>query len=262
VAGDLQVALATTTPCEGSPFTITANTNITGTAFQWSFNGADITGATQDTLQASDAGTYEVAVSLPGCTVTTGQDIILAPVTSGELNDKYLICNNVANPDPNTRQVVLDPGDQFNAYQWFKEQIAIGVSTETYTATETGDYSVDLINLYGCPSSDKTIVVEECNPRVVAPNAFRPDSNITANSNFSVFTYFVDDDGFQIFIFNRWGQLVFQSNSRDFKWNGGMNNNPGHPLPPGTYSYVVKYKSIYTPEAGLQETRGGVLLLR
>lgn len=262
VAGDLQVVLTTTTPCVGSPFTLTATPNLAGTTFQWSYNGSKVNGATLDTLQANDAGNYAVAVSLPGCTVNTSQDVILAPVTSGKLDNKYLICNNAANPDPNSRQVVLDPGDQFNSYQWLKEQVDIGVSTETYTATEVGDYSVNLINFYGCASTDKTMVVEECNPRVVAPNAFRPGSSINSNSNFSVFTYFVDDDGFQIFIFNRWGQLVFQSDQRDFKWNGGLNNNPGQPLPPGTYSYVVKYKSIYRPEDGIQSTRGGVLLLR
>ncbi|HEY3430075.1 MAG TPA: gliding motility-associated C-terminal domain-containing protein, partial [Cyclobacteriaceae bacterium] len=66
--------------------------------------------------------------------------------------------------------------------------------------------------------------------------------------------------GFQIFIFNRWGEMVFQSNDLGFRWNGGYNNNANQPLPGGTYSYVVKYKSQYRNE--IQEQRGGVVLLR
>ena len=63
-------------------------------------------------------------------------------------------------------------------------------------------------------------------------------------------------------IFSRWGELIYQSTDRQFRWNGGYNNNPSRPLPPGTYAYVIKYKSSYQPERGVQEKRGGVVLLR
>jgi hypothetical protein len=56
--------------------------------------------------------------------------------------------------------------------------------------------------------------------------------------------------------------MVFESPDRNFKWNGGVNNATGKPVPSGTYSYVVKYKSSYRPERGIQETRGGVVVLR
>jgi gliding motility-associated-like protein len=77
-----------------------------------------------------------------------------------------------------------------------------------------------------------------------------------------LFTFFIADTDFHIFIFNRWGEMIFESDERDFRWNGGYNNNPGQPLPAGTYSFVVKYKSSYRPEEGVQERRGGVALLR
>ena len=54
--------------------------------------------------------------------------------------------------------------------------------------------------------------------------------------------------------------MIFQSPERDFKWNGGYNNNLGQLAPAGTYSYVVRYKSSYRPEEGIQEKRGGVVL--
>jgi gliding motility-associated-like protein len=74
-------------------------------------------------------------------------------------------------------------------------------------------------------------------------------------------SYFIDDDGFQVFIFNRWGEMIFQSNDRQFRWNGAYNN-IGPLLPAGTYSYVVRYKSEYRPEDGIKEKRGGVVLVR
>ena len=63
-------------------------------------------------------------------------------------------------------------------------------------------------------------------------------------------------------IYNRWGELVFESKDKNFKWNGGYNNNAGQPLPGGTYAYVFKYESSFRPDKGLQEQRGGVVLIR
>jgi len=102
----------------------------------------------------------------------------------------------------------------------------------------------------------------------VGPNAFRPTSAVTGaggekvNQSFKLFTFFIDDEDFQIFIFNRWGEMIFQSAERNFRWNGGYNNNLGELSPAGTYSYVVRYKSSYRPEEGIQEKRGGVVLMR
>ena len=86
-------------------------------------------------------------------------------------------------------------------------------------------------------------------------------STIDLNKNFFAFTKFITDK-FEIFIFNRWGELVYSSSSRDFSWNGGLNNSQSQPVPGGSYSYVIRYVSSFHPERGTQERRGGVALLR
>lgn len=266
VDGALTVSLTTTTPCEGSPFTLTATPNRSA-SFQWSFDGAVITGEIGPTLQDDRGGTYTVTATSASCSATADIDITLAPVTPGLLRDEAIICPDPANPDPATRQVTLDPGD-FASYDWFKDGVSLGETDPTYDAAEPGLYSVNLINAFGCASSDKTEVIVECDPVIVGPNAFRPTSTVAGtggdmvNQSFRLFTFFIDDEDFQVFIFNRWGEMIFQSPERDFRWNGGYNNNLGQILPPGTYSYVVRYKSSYRPEEGIQEKRGGVVLLR
>src|SRR5690606_7493783 len=117
----------------------------------------------------------------------------------------------------------------------------------------------DLINSFGCASTDQTTIETECLPKIVGPNAFRPGG---LNTDFFLYTFFIDYADFEVLIFTRWGELVFQSTNREFRWNGGYNNSPSKPLPPGTYAYLVKYKSSYQPERGVQEKRGGVVLLR
>ncbi len=265
VDGLLDVTVTTSTPCEGSPFTLTAVPSRTAT-FQWEIDGAIIPGQSGSTLQDQREGTYTVTAIAATCSTSTDLQILLAPTTPGLLIDQALICPDPANPDPNTREVILRPGD-FVSYDWFKDGVGLGITTPTLVASEPGIFSVDLVNSFGCSSSDKTDVIIQCDPVIVGPNAFRPTSGVSqggefVNQSFKLFTFFIDDSDFQVFIFNRWGEMIYQSNQREFRWNGGYNNNIGQLAPAGTYSYVVRYKSSYRPEQGIQETRGGVVLLR
>lgn len=265
VAGDLQLSMTTTIPCTGNPFTLTGTSNIAGTNFQWGVNGSDIAGANQPTLNRTTSGVYRLTGTLPGCSESIEQQIILFPSTPGSLPARALICPDPANPDIETREVLLDAGTGFVSYQWFQNGAPSTNTTQTFLATEAALYSVELLNSFGCETIDQTDVVEECKPRVVAPTAFRPGSSTVANATFYIFTYFVDSEDFQLFIYNRWGELIYQSDELDrevHKWNGGYKNNPGQLLPAGTYTYVVKYKSSYRPQDGIQEKRGGVVLLR
>lgn len=269
VAGNLQLVMTTTTPCTGSPFTLSATSSQPGTNFQWAVNGSVIPGAISPNLTVTGAGLYRVTGSVPGCSRFVENQIVLFPTTPGALPQRALICPDPGNPDPNTQQVVLDAGAGFVSYDWYQGGVQQNTFTQTFTAIEAGVYSVVLVNSFGCQTTDQTDVMEECRPRLVAPNAFRPGSGVInsgdpdrANGDFWVLPIFIDVDGFQIFIFNRWGELVFQSNDSNFRWNGGYNNNQTQLLPAGTYSYVVKFKSLYRPQDGIQEKRGGVVLVR
>lgn len=268
VSGAVLVTLASTNPCEGSPFTLTATATPTNATYRWFFNGTVIAGQTATTLTDTKGGTYQVEATVGVCPATASMNVLLAPVDEGLLRDNVLLCPEDANPDPVTRSVTLDPGE-YVSYDWFKDGVTLGVTDRTVLVDEpeeAGLYTVNLINQFQCPSSDKTLITIECEPRLVAPTAFRPGSSADngfgfKNSEFGVMTFFISDEDFSIFIFNRWGEMVYQSNSRQFRWNGGYNN-AGTLLPAGTYSYVVRYKSNYRPGDGVKEKRGGVLLVR
>lgn len=263
VAGDLQLTITTTPPCEGLEFTLTGSSNLPGTNFQWAVNGTNIPGGTTASITRTTPGLYRLTGSVPGCTEFVEREIVLLPVTPGSLPQRALICNNPANPDPGTREILLNAGGGFASYQWYQGGVLLpGETGQTLLVTEPGIFRVDLVNVFGCPSSDQTEVIEECNPRIVAPNAFRPGSSLNENREFNIFTFFIEDAGFEVIIFDRWGGPVFRSNDRNFRWNGGYNNNPNQLLPAGTYTYVVRYRSAYRPQDGVKEQRGGVVLMR
>ncbi len=261
VIGTVDAGLTATLACEdGQPFTLTAITSATGVAYAWFLNSNLISGETGSTTQQTAEGTYKVEISKSVCSTEANLRINRSPLPMGLLPPEVVICNDPENTDPGTSQVDLDPG-QFMQYDWFKNELSLGYTQRVYTADSEGLYRVQLTNSFGCEAPDQIEVLNDCQPIVVAPNAFRPTSSIDLNKSFFVVSSFITDE-FSIFIFNRWGELVFMSNDKDFTWNGGVNNQLSQPAPGGSYSYVIRYVSSFRPEKGVLEKRGGVALLR
>lgn len=71
-----------------------------------------------------------------------------------------------------------------------------------------------------------------------APNAFSPDGD-GVNDLFSIKGQGVQN--YALEIYNRWGQIVFQSENLDLAWNGEYR---GSQVPVGTYVYQVKALNV------------------
>lgn len=89
------------------------------------------------------------------------------------------------------------------------------------------------------------------------PNAFTPGSQ-DANAHFSFFTI-NDYEYFHIYIYNRRGELVYESDDVRFKWDGTRMND-GEPLPQGTYVYTCRYRK--PGSTVLSSKYGSVTLVR
>jgi gliding motility-associated-like protein len=253
-------------PCDNAAFALVAipSRDVLPT-YQWSLNGTDITSPTTAELGGQrTAGLYAVKVSDGQCEATAQLQIFLAPSSPGLMQDNFVIC-----PDPgapvNVQTATLYPGPGFASYDWYElvgtSESSLSFYDTAYIASTAGRYRVRLVNQFGCETSDDAVVEVNCDPVINAPNAFRPTSGLNANQMFQIFTFYVSDEGFQIYIFNRWGEMVYESSDLTFAWNGGYKNNAGQLMPAGTYSYVLKYKSK-EENASTREKRGGVLLLR
>jgi gliding motility-associated-like protein len=63
--------------------------------------------------------------------------------------------------------------------------------------------------------------------------------------------------GYQMYIFNKWGELIFSNDSKSNEgWNGTLN---GQLLPSGNYVYKVSFQ---TPNGEMIEKAGTVSLMR
>ena len=112
----------------------------------------------------------------------------------------------------------------------------------------------------GCPSPTQfnSITIVQC-PELLffVPNSFTPDGNEHNNSFKWTFTSGFDPYNFHVEIYNRWGEMIYESHDPNDYWDGTYANIP---CTPGLYNYKVDFKS--QKDYGKYEFVGSVNLIR
>ncbi|MEI6574644.1 MAG: PKD-like domain-containing protein [Bacteroidota bacterium] len=125
--------------------------------------------------------------------------------------------------------IVIDAGySPSTSYNWSN-----GNTSQQITANYSGIYWLKASNT-GCSIIDTTVV--ETGTVVWVPNAFSPDGD-GINEVFLAFEYgpLVE---FHLYIFSRWGELIFQSDNIKDGWDGTYK---GQICPMNTYAYRIDY---------------------
>jgi len=73
------------------------------------------------------------------------------------------------------------------------------------------------------------------------PNAFTPDGNDFNETFKAVFTSGYDPQDFELLIYNRWGELIFESHDVSRGWNGTYGVD-GDKVQDGTYAWKINFK--------------------
>lgn len=137
-------------------------------------------------------------------------------------------------------------GDVIN-WQWICND-AISVSTNGNNATLvfsegiSGTYPVTLIVTTDEGCIDTTTIDLNIIPDVIMyiPNSFTPDGD-EHNQTWKFFIEGIDFMNFKVEIFNRWGELMWESYDARAEWDGTFKNKK---VPQGTYTWKMTYKEI------------------
>lgn len=121
------------------------------------------------------------------------------------------------------------------------------------TGFPKGEYRVIVTDSNGCQATN-TQIVEEAIPKVVLPNAFSPNGD-QVNDTFGPTT--PCDIIFKMEIYNRWGQIIFSTNSSLNQWDGTFN---GQPLSIGNYAYAASWV-ITANDLVIKENKRGEIQL-
>ena len=198
------------------------------------------TGSFDHSIEVDQAGLYWLELEYNGCRMRDSTQVNTIPPPVITLGADSPVCS--------LKPVTLDPGDGFDDYRW-----STGDSSRTLQINKPGTYSVMVTVAGGCSASD-TVNLYPGDCGLFLPSAFTPNSD-GLNDLFGPVDL-VQAGVYNLSVYNRYGQPVFQSNDPAVKWNG---TSKGKPLPAGVYIYILRMQQ---PGRSPQLLRGTVVLFR
>lgn len=145
----------------------------------------------------------------------------------------------------------------YSNYQWYLNGGSIqGATNQTYSATQNGSYSVEATLDCGCKVFSNEIVIDTIFPEdiLIVPNVFDPNNPDPVNQIFYVMGTGIKY--FDLIIYNRWGQKVFETDDIKQRWDGTFN---GKKLSSAVFVYYIKATYYDGREV---ERKGDVTLIR
>ena len=222
--------------CKGDTIQITANGQLL-TDIMWSpnYNMFPPTGDTQTVrLWPRENFTYNIQMTFVGggCVIDTSVTVTVSQVDADAGEDRFVGDGSytiLGGPK-------LSYGQEYS-YAWspstFLDNASIAnprsdpKNTQFYVLSVTNDSS-------GCVVTDSVFVFNECTD-INMPNAFNPVSDIHYNRRFGIMNNRINKLNY-FRIYNRWGNLVFETTNPAIKWDGNFENIPATS---GTYVWMV-----------------------
>lgn len=211
----------------------------------WDFgNGSSSTELNPD-FSYSVPGSYSIYVSATspfGCFVDTQLTVpvrvLESPIAAFTFAPEEI---NITDPDI----FFYDQSQKAVSWQWFFD--SLGLSREenpVYAFPDTGAYQIDLVvsHLNGCLDTATQFLNVNPFQTYFVPNAFTPNGDGT-NEFFKGTGYTRYISAFEMQIYNRWGELVFETDDIEESWDGRSMRND-RLSPPGVYLYVINLQGL------------------
>ncbi len=208
------IAVNDTTVCKGEKVTY----NLPGNDVTYTLNG----GPVGSTFSVSTAGQYLLKAS----NTCESQDFTF------ELN--YKPVDDL--PNLNITDTALCSGEEMMVKLPVDFSYTLnGIPHNNFNLllTEQNDYVLEADNSCETRSYAFTINDDGCEMELYIPNAFTPNGD-GLNDCFEI--YITEYESFQVMVFNRWGQKVFESHDPTICWDGTFNGKPVF----GNHTYIVK----------------------
>lgn len=214
--------------------------------YQWNLGNGVYTSEKNPVINFS-SGTYTVELIVTNtynCKDTVSKTIVVLPTP---------VAVPVTTPQVTT---ILDPNVHFSdvsiptPVSWYWETGDGAVYTDatfTHTYEEPGLYMgyLHITNEYGCTAETHFPIEIEHMPAIYIPNAFTPNGD-GINDNFGAHGLnFVE---YEMWIFDRWGQLIYFTNHLNKPWNGSYNNT-GDIIKSDVYVYRIRVVDTSGKEA-------------
>jgi gliding motility-associated-like protein len=241
--------------CVGDCITLTdSSIGTTIVSYEWDFDGAvDPTTSTlqNPTVCFNTVGIYNISLTITSLygqvsTETKTLTVNALPIISTQL-DTIIELGGEAN------LIATCPSD--GAYSWSPTQYVdcpdCGITTTS--PEDSTMYTVTFIDENGCKDQDQVMVLVNFIKGVGLPTAFTPNGD---GANDILFIKGVGLAAVSLVIYNRYGEVVFQTTDQNIGWDGTFK---GREENPGVFTWVLQYDFI-TGDRGMQ--KGNTTLIR
>jgi len=246
-APQIQFTAQPTSGC--SPLTVSFQnqTTVPGggavSSYLWNFGNGSTSSATSPSGVFSD-GTFDISL-----TATTAQGCQSSLSMPGMIT---------AHPNP-VADFSYSPSENYMLSPVFFQDLSIGASqwnwtfgdgqesneqNPNHTYQNSGNFAVDLYvaNQWGCTDQTSMTIGILSSDIIYFPNAFTPNGD-GVNDYFHPLGTYWSSDGYQMRVFNRYGEQIFYTNDLNTPWDG-KHMRTGNIVPMGVYNYRVFIRSL------------------
>lgn len=169
--------------------------------------------------------TYTVTGTTNGCSATDQVTVTISGTITVDAGDDLTVCAG--------ESITLNATGA-TTYAW-SDGIVNGVPFVPAASVNT--YTVDGTNGICTGQDEITVIVINCGWELEMPNVFSPNGDQKNDYFEPVNQLNVLVKQFQVF--NRWGNLIFESDAQDISWNGKAQS--GEQATDGTYFYILTF---------------------
>ena len=230
---------------------------IGGASYLWNFGNGIVSFLNNPSHTYSFQGSYQPSLTITSSDTCSTTDTLpglinVYPVPDALFTASPLVASS-ANPVFSFESLFANASCYFD----FGDGTGDSACATTHIYRDTGTYVVTLFtfNPGGCADTTSIIVQVLPNYSLYLPSAFTPNRD-NINDRFEVFAEGVDK--FEIKIFNRRGQVVYQSDNVRESWNGQYLND-GEECPQDVYVYEAEIRDFNRKKYNL---RGKITLIR
>jgi gliding motility-associated-like protein len=186
------------------------------------------------------SGTYFIKADLAGCSGVASVAVVIHSVPLASFTPTPSIVSNLS---PNSTMINTSIGAV--SYSWDfgdNETSNLNNPSHYFSDSDTGTYVITLTatNSFGCIDiAVATVkVIEEL--IFYVPNTFTPDKDSYNESFQPIFTSGIDPLDYKLLIFDRWGEVIFESHNTDIGWRGFYGAD-GVQVQDDTYTWKIEF---------------------
>lgn len=218
--------------------------------YQWSLNQSPIAIPTWNTLSFKTGGTYGLALSIGDCRVARETKVLVHPLPEIQMQGEYVYCNEDEQP------LRIQANQQYRHFWYEGNRLIANAASLDVSPQVPTNYRLEAETEFGCKSSKPVSVDICCPPRLYVPNVITPFSK-DQNAYMNIFGANFTD--FELTVFNRWGEIIYQTQDPKAAWDGSYRNEE---MPIGVYPWMITYNATCPMYRGDYKLKGDVTIVK